>query len=287
MGQVLVNGLFLGSLFAVVAVGLTLIYGVMEVPNFAQSGIIALSALGAYSAQQSGLPFVMAAIIGVAVGGVLSVVTEQVAYRWVRDNPAAAPAVALGLLLILQNIGLRIYGGEGKALNTPYDGALVQLGGGVALSGVKVALIVLAVVSLGALSVLLSRTSLGRAVRAVAQDREAAAMLGIPMQRQYTLAFLIAGLLGGVAAVAYAPTFQVTPFMADEVLLSAFVVVVIGGLGSVWGAVAGGLVLGVVESLGSAYISSAYQSAFGFLALVIVLVVRPAGLLSRTARRVA
>ena len=112
-------------------------------------------------------------------------------------------------------------------------------------------------------------------------------MLGIPMQRQYTLAFLIAGLLGGVAAIAYAPTFQVTPYMADEVLLSAFVVVVIGGLGSVRGAVVGGLVLGVVESLGSAYISAAYQSAFGFLALVLVLVRRPAGLLSTDARRVA
>ena len=286
MGQVLVNGVFLGSLFAVVAVGLTLIYGVMEVPNFAHSGIIALSAYATYSARQHGAPFVLAAVIGILTGGLLSVLTELFAYRWVRDKPAAAPAVALGLLLILQNVALRIYGGEGKALDAPYDASILRLGG-VSLSGVKVALIVIAVVSLLALSTLLSRTSLGRAVRAVAQDREAAAMLGIPMQRQYTLAFLIAGLLGGVAAVAYAPTFQVSPYMADEILLSAFVVVVLGGLGSVWGAVVGGLVLGVVESLGSAYISSSYQSAFGFLALVVILVARPTGLLTTTARRVA
>ena len=286
MGQALVNGIFLGSLFAVVAVGLTLIYGVMEVPNFAHSGIIALSAYATYSAGQHGAPFVLAAVAGILTGGVLSVLTEQTAYRWVRDNPAAAPAVALGLLLVLQNVALRIYGGEGKAINTPYDSAILRVGG-VSMAGVKVALIVLAVVSLAALSVLLSRTSLGRAVRAVAQDREAAAMLGIPMQRQYTLAFFIAGLLGGVAAVAYAPTFQVSPFMADEILLSAFVVVVLGGLGSVWGAVVGGLVLGVVESLGATYISSSYQSAFGFLALVLILVVRPTGLLTTTARRVA
>jgi len=286
MGQVLVNGVFLGSLFAVVAVGLTLIYGVMEVPNFAHSGVIALSAYATYSARQHGAPFVLAAVIGILAGGLLSVLTELFAYRWVRDNPAAAPAVALGLLLILQNVALRIYGGEGKALDAPYDASILRLGG-VSLSGVKVALIVIAVVSLLALSTLLARTSLGRAVRAVAQDREAAAMLGIPMQRQYTLAFLIAGLLGGVAAVAYAPTYQVSPYMADEILLSAFVVVVLGGLGSVWGAVAGGLVLGVVESLGSAYISSSYQSAFGFLALVVILVARPTGLLTTTARRVA
>jgi len=286
MGQVLLNGVFLGSLFAVVAVGLTLIYGVMEVPNFAHSGIIALSAYATYSAAQHGAPFVLAAVAGILTGGVLSVVTEQVAYRWVRDKPAAAPAVALGLLLILQNTALRIYGGEGKAINTPYDRAILSFGG-VSLAGVKVALVLLAVVALTALSVLLSRTSLGRAVRAVAQDREAAAMLGIPMQRQYTLALLIAGLLGGVAAVAYAPTFQVSPYMADEILLSAFVVVVLGGLGSVGGAVVGGLVLGVVESLGSAYISSSYQSAFGFLALVVILVARPTGLLTTTGRRVA
>ncbi len=286
MGQVLVNGVFLGSLFAVVAVGLTLIYGVMEVPNFAHSGVIALSAYATYSARQHGAPFVLAAVIGILAGGLLSVLTELFAYRWVRDNPAAAPAVALGLLLILQNVALRIYGGEGKALDAPYDASILRLGG-VSLSGVKVALIVIAVVSLLALSTLLAQTSLGRAVRAVAQDREAAAMLGIPMQRQYTLAFLIAGLLGGAAAVAYAPTYQVSPYMADEILLSAFVVVVLGGLGSVWGAVAGGLVLGVVESLGSAYISSSYQSAFGFLALVVILVARPTGLLTTTARRVA
>lgn len=286
MGQVLVNGVFLGALFAVVAVGLTLVYGVMEVPNFAHAGIIVLAAYATWEAVQRGVPFVLAALIGTAVGGVLSVATELIAYRWVRDNPAAAPAVALGLLLIMQNTALRAWGGEGKALDTPYQSELVRFAG-VSLSGVKVALIVLAALALAALGLVLSRTSLGRAVRAVAQDREAAAMLGIPIQQQYTLAFLIAGLLGGVAAVAYAPTFQITPYMADEVLLSAFVVVVIGGLGSVVGAVAGGLVLGIVESLGAYYLSAAYQTAFGFLALVVVLVLRPGGLLGVNARRVA
>lgn len=286
MDQVLANGIVLGSLFAGVAVGLTLIYGVMEVPNFAHSGIIALSAFATWSASQHEIPFVLAAAIGVVVGGVLSAATEFLAYRWVRDNPLAAPAIALGLLLILENTALRLYGGEGKALNTPYDEKILHVGG-ISLSGVKVALVIITVVSLAVLSLLLSRTSMGRAIRAVAQDREAAGMLGIPMQRQYMLAFVVAGLLGGLSAVAFAPTYQVSPFMADEVLLSAFVVIVLGGLGSVWGAVVGGLALGIVESLGSAYISSSYQSAFGFIALVVVLVWRPAGLLSAGGRRVA
>ena len=286
MAQVLVNGVFLGCLFAIVAVGLTLVFGVMEVPNFAYSGVIALAAYATYEAEHRGAPFVVAVLAGLAAGAVVSVATEVFAYRWVRDTPAAAPAVALGLLLVLQNVALRRFGGEGKALDTPYQATLVEFGS-VSLSGVKVALIVYAAISLAALGLLLAKTSLGRAVRAVAQDRDAAAMLGVPVQRQYTMAFLVAGFLAGITAVAYAPTYQITPYMADEVLLSAFVVVVLGGLGSVGGAIVGGLLLGVVESLGSAYISSAYQSAFGFIALVIVLVVRPGGLLGVNARRVA
>ncbi|MFC0039901.1 ABC transporter permease subunit [Actinomadura rayongensis] len=286
MIQVLVNGVFLGCLFAVVAVGLTLVYGVMEVPNFAHAGVIVLAAYTTWSVSHAGAPFAVAALAGIACGGLVSVLTEVLAYRWIITRPAAAPAVALGLLLILQNVALRLYGGEGRSLDTPYDTVLLKAGS-VSLPGVKAALIVLAVLSLVALHLLLSRTSLGRAMRAVAQDREAAAMLGIPMRRQYSLAFLIAGLLGGVAAVAYGPTFQVSPYMADDVLLSAFVVVVLGGLGSVWGAVAGGLVLGVVEGLGAAYVSAAYQSAFGFLILVLILVLRPGGLRSTNARRVA
>ena len=285
MGQVLVNGVFLGFLFAVVAVGLTLVYGVMDVPNFAHAGVIVLAAYATWEAAERGAPFVVAVLAGLAAGALVSVATELLAYRWVRSNPAAAPAVALGLLLILQNTALRLWSGEGKALDTPYQSALLRFGG-VSLSGVKLALIVFAAVSLGALGLVLARTSLGRAVRAVAQDREAAAMLGIPVQQQYTLAFLIAGLLGGVSAIAYAPTFQISPYMADEVLLSAFVVVVIGGLGSIGGAVVGGLVLGIVESFGAHYLSSAYQSAFGFIALVVILVVRPGGLLGVNARRV-
>src|SRR6478735_1258301 len=199
MGQVLVNGVFLGALFAVVAVGLTLVYGVMEVPNFAHAGVIVLAAYATWEAAERGAPFAVAALVGIATGGVVSVATELFAYRWVRSNPAAAPAVALGLLLVMQNTALRLWSGEGKALNTPYQRVLIRAGG-VSLSGVKLALIVLAGASLAALGLVLARTSLGRAVRAVAQDRDAAAMLGIPIQRQYTLAFLIAGLLGGVGA---------------------------------------------------------------------------------------
>jgi branched-chain amino acid transport system permease protein len=151
---------------------------------------------------------------------------------------------------------------------------------------VKAVVIIVTVVATVILALVLTRTPFGRTIRAVAQDREAARILGISVARQYTVAFLIAGLLSGLAAVVFAPTYQVSPFMADTLLLSAFVVVVIGGLGSVPGAVVGGLALGIIQSLGATFVSQAYQSAFGFLLLVIVLVFKPSGIRNTNAQRV-
>lgn len=285
MAQALLNGVFLGSLFTIVALGLTLVYGIMEIPNFAHAGVIVLAAYTTWTVQGAGAPYLIAVVAGILVGGVLSVLTEVVAYRWIRDKPAAAPAIALGLLLILQNLALVIWGGEGKALDTPYDDWTIQLGG-VAVSGVKVVVVLAAAMSVAALALVLNRTPFGRSIRAVAQDRGAAAVLGISVKRQYVLAFFVAGLLAGVAAVVFAPTYQISPFMADPLLLSAFVVVVIGGLGSIAGAVVGGLALGLVESLGATFVDPAYQSAFGFLLLVAVLVLRPGGIRTTNAQRV-
>ncbi|GAA0991034.1 branched-chain amino acid ABC transporter permease [Subtercola frigoramans] len=285
MVQTLANGLFLGSLFVLVALGLTLVYGVMGVPNFAQAGVMVLSAYTAWAIQTAGAPYVVAVIAAVLIAGGLSVLTEVGAYRWIREKPAAAPAIALGLSLILQNVALVIWGGEGKALNTPYSTWVVRLGD-VSLSGVKVVVIIVMLVVTAALTVILSKTSFGRSIRAVAQDRGAAVILGLSVGRQITIAFFIAGVISGLAAVAFAPTYQVSPYMADTLLLSGFVVVIIGGLGSVPGAVIGGLGLGVIQSFGATLVSAAYETAFGFLLLVLVLVFRPSGIRSVNGQRV-
>jgi len=288
MIQSLANGLVLGSLFAILAVGLTLVYGVMEVPNFAHAGVVTVGAYSIYALnQQAGLPFWIAVAGGVLIAGVVSVMTDFFAYQFVRQRPLVAPAVALGLLLILDNSMLQIFGGEGKSITPPYEAATIRVGSALTLSAVNLAVIIIALVAIAVLSVVLARTSIGRTIRAVSQDREAAAILGIPLQRQYTVAFFISGLLAGVAALAFAPTSAVSPYMADQVVLSAFVVVVLGGLGSVWGAIVGGMVLGLVESLGSTYISASYQTVFGFGVLLIVLVLKPTGLFATTAGRTA
>ena len=288
MVQTLVNGLVLGALFAVLATGLTLVYGVMEVPNFAHAGVLTVGAYAMYALDAyAGLPFWVAVAVGILAAGLVSLLTDVLAYRFVRDRPLAAPAVALGLLLILDNSMLRAFGGEGKALTPPYASRTIHLGDTVALSAVKLAVIVISLVSILALGFVLTRTSIGRTVRAVSQDREAAAILGIPIQRQYSVAFFISGILAGTAGLAFAPTTAVTPYMADQIILSAFVVVVLGGLGSVRGAIVGGLVLGVIESFAATYVSASYQTAFGFAVLLVVLVVRPAGLFTTSAGRTA
>ncbi len=285
--QAVLNGIVLGSLYALLGAGLTLVYGVMEVPNFAQAGVITLAAyVMLWLNQGVGLPFWVAVAGGVLAAGVLSVLTERLAYRYVRTRPLAAPVVALGLLLVLDNSALELWGGDHVSLSPPYAAGVVHIGSAT-VSAVGVAVVVTAALALLVLHLVLSRTSVGRAIRAVSQNSEAAAILGIDLERQYIVAFLISGLLAGVAAFAYAPTYAVFPYMADTIILDAFVVVILGGLGNVWGAVSGGLLVGVVESLGAVYGSAAYQAVFGFAVLLLVIVFRPSGLFTTRSRRVA
>ncbi len=281
------NGIVLGALFALLGMGLTLVYGVMDVPNFAQAGVITVSAyVMVWLDGAAGWPFWAAVLAGIAAAAILSVLTERLAYRFVRTRPLAAPVVALGLLLVLDNAALEIWGGDHRSLSPPYAGSLLRLGA-VTVPGVAVAMVATTALAVAALQLLLQRTATGRAIRAVSQNPEAARLLGIGLERQFVIAFGVSGILAGLAAFAYAPTYAVTPYMADDVILDAFVVVILGGLGNVWGAVLGGLLLGLVESLGAVYVSAAYQTALGFAVLLLVIIIRPSGLFATAGRRVA
>ena len=152
---------------------------------------------------------------------------------------------------------------------------------------VGIALVATAAIALLALHLFLQRTRTGRAIRAVSQNAEAAATLGIRLERQYVISFFISGILAGLAAFAYGPMYAVFPYMADAILLNAFVVVVLGGLGNVGGAAFSGLLLGLLESFGAVYVSAAYQTLIGFAVLLLMIVLRPAGLFSSSVRRIA
>jgi branched-chain amino acid transport system permease protein len=285
--QVIINGVVLGGLFALLGAGLTLTYGVMEVPNFAQAGVITLAAYAMLWLNQTvGCPFWLAVLGGLLAGGIVSVLTERLAYRFVRSRPLAAPVVALGLLLVLDNVALLLFGGDHVSLSPPYAGDVIDLGPA-KIPAVGAALVATAAVALLSLHILLAHTRTGRALRAVSQNSEAAAILGIELERQYVVAFFVSGVLAGLAAFAYGPMYAVFPYMADAILLNAFVVVVLGGLGNVWGAVLGGLFLGQLESFGAVYISAAYQTTLGFAVLLLMIVLRPGGLFSSGTRRIA
>ncbi len=285
--QGLANGIILGALFALLGVGLTVVYGVMDIPNFAQAGVITLGAyIMLWCNQTLMLNFWVAALAGILTTGVISVLTERVAYRFVRTRPLAAPVVALGLLLVLDNSALDLWGGAHVSLSPPYGAFLVRLGP-VMIPGVGLAVVVIAALALIALHLLLRYSRVGRAIRAVSQNPEAAAIVGIDLEMQYVVAFFISGILAGVTALAYAPTFAVYPYMADNIILNGFVVVILGGLGSVWGAVVAGLLLGIIESFAALYVSDAYQTMFGFAVLLAVIVLRPGGLFNTRSRRFA
>ncbi|MBW4036972.1 MAG: branched-chain amino acid ABC transporter permease [Proteobacteria bacterium] len=287
MLQGLANGIILGALFALLGVGLTVVYGVMDIPNFAQAGVITLGAyIMLWCNQTLMLNFWVAALAGILTTGVISVLTERVAYRFVRTRPLAAPVVALGLLLVLDNSALDLWGGAHVSLSPPYGAFLVRLGP-VMIPGVGLAVVVIAALALIALHLLLRYSRVGRAIRAVSQNPEAAAIVGIDLEMQYVVAFFISGILAGVTALAYAPTFAVYPYMADNIILNGFVVVILGGLGSVWGAVVAGLLLGIIESFAALYVSDAYQTMFGFAVLLAVIVLRPGGLFNTRSRRFA
>jgi branched-chain amino acid transport system permease protein len=287
LAQAVANGVVLGALFALLGAGLTLTYGVLQVPNFAQAGVITLAAYTMLWLNQSAhWSFWLAVLGGLAMGGVVSVLTERVAYRFVRTRPLAAPVVALGMLLVLDNIALVLFGGDHVSLSPPYAGDVIHIGP-VSIPAVGVALVATAAVSLLGLYLFLQRTRTGRALRAVSQNAEAAAMLGVRLERQYGIAFFISGILAGLAAFAYGPVYAVFPYMADAILLNAFVVVVLGGLGNVVGAAAAGLLLGLLESFGAVYVSAAYQTLIGFAVLLLMIVLRPSGLFSSGERRVA
>lgn len=285
MGTVF-DAVTLGSLYALLAVGLSLVYGVVGIPHFAQAGVLATAALLMVYLGTAGLPFVVVVLAGMLAAGVLAVLIERIAYTPVlRGNPAAAagPAVALGTLLVLNSGNLMVWGAQRRAIPVPYGNASITLFGE-RISAVRIVVVALAVVAIAALQLFLSRTRTGRSIVAVSQDRVAARLVGVGVRRTSTTAFFVSGLLAGAAALALGTLTPAYPYMADTVILSAFVVIIIGGLGSVPGAIVGGFLVGIAEVAGTTLISGAYAPVYAFVVLLAVLMVKPNGLFGRKVR---
>jgi branched-chain amino acid transport system permease protein len=292
VGQQIVNGLFLGSIYALFALGYTLVFGVLDILNLAHQAVFMLCAYVALLLAASLHLHMFAAFpLAVLAGGLLGIVVDRVAFRPLRgrsDSNISGLISSIALATILEAVGLQLFGPDVERfpLGTVPDRS-VQIGGAV-VSELQVVIIAIALLVMGALTFLLQRTRLGRRIRAVAESPYAARVLGVDVDRVIAAAFFLSSGLGAAAGVLFGLAFNnVAPDMGRAVELKGLAVIILGGMGSMPGAAVAGFALGLLEVFTVAQIGSSYRDAIAFGVLFLVLVLRPHGLLGKAALREA
>jgi branched-chain amino acid transport system permease protein len=281
LAQQLINGLMLGASYALVAIGYTLIFGVLRLLHFAHGEVFMIGAyVGLHIVIYLATTNIFLAMAGAAVAtAVLGVVIAYVAVRPVNKNYPLAPLIStIGVTIVLQNLAISVFGGEQVAFPETISTVLYRVGP-ITISSVQLFILVVALVSMGALWLFIERTKMGRAIRATSENHETAALLGVDVDRVVVVTFLVASLLAGIAGVLDGvKNSAISPHMGLEVAIKALVVMLLGGLGNVPGAMAAGIMLGVVEILTSAYIGTSVRDFFTFVILILILLYRPTGL---------
>ena len=282
----LISGLNLGSIYALIALGYTMVYGIAKMLNFAHGDIIMV---GAYSVIVSAvtlkLPPVVAILIAVVVCAALGVTIEFLAYRPLLQSPPLAVLItAIGVSYLLQNLALLIFGPEQKSTPTLFDLPSLTLGG-VTVDGITLLTLGVTAAIMVGLTLFINLTRMGKAMRAVSEDRDAAELMGISVNKTITITFAIGSALAAVASVFFGATYTyIKPTTGSMPGIKAFTAAVFGGIGSIPGAMLGGILLGLIEQLSKVYISTLWSDAVVFGVLVLVLVFKPAGLLGKRVR---
>lgn len=281
----LINGLSLGSVYAIIALGYTMVYGIAKMLNFAHGDVIMIGAYMALIAMtQSGLSPVIAVLIAIAVCTVLGVVIERIAYKPLRNATSSLSVLitAIGVSYLLQNIALLVFGSNAQTFPSVIKWTGITLAGGqISISGVTIVTIVVCLIIMAVLVTFVQKTKPGQAMRAVSEDKGAAQLMGINVNGTIALTFAIGSALAAVAGVLYCSAYpSVTPYTGAMPGIKAFVAAVFGGIGSIPGAFIGGLLLGIIEIFGRVY-SSQLADALVFAVLIIVLLVKPTGLLGK------
>lgn len=279
--QTVINGIMLGSVYAMVALGLTLIFGILEIPNFAHG---ALYMVGAYIAffciSGIGCSYWIAAAVAIAVLFVVGMLVERFIYRPFYNQPHIASfIVAVGLIFILENGALALWGADFRRIAPP-SSAIIDLFG-TTITAQRLTVIAVAAVLIIAIHLFIKKTRLGSAIEATSQNRDGAQLMGINTNLVGQAAFGLGTALAAVAAVLVAPILLISPVMGESVIAMAFVIIILGGMGSFFGAVIGGYIIGLLETLVSTYITSDYVEAVIFGVLVLVLAFRPTGLFGK------
>lgn len=281
----LINGISLGSVYAIIALGYTMVYGIAKMLNFAHGDVIMVGAFAAFTviSTMGGNPIV-GILVAVVVCTVLGVVIERVAYRPLRGaSPLAVLITAIGVSYLLQNVALLIFGSNSRQFTSVIDIPPLKLAGGqLSISSVTIVTIISSIVIMAVLTAFINKTKMGQAMLAVSEDRGAATLMGIDVNRTIAVTFAIGSALAAIAGVLLCSAYpSLTPYTGSMPGIKAFVAAVFGGIGSIPGAFIGGILLGIIEILARAYISSQLSDAIVFSVLIIVLLVRPTGILGR------
>ncbi|MBN2692926.1 MAG: branched-chain amino acid ABC transporter permease [Burkholderiaceae bacterium] len=297
--QQIVNGLVLGSMYALIALGYTMVYGIVNLINFAHGDVMMVGALTAYSVFKllehlaphmvPWLVIVLAVLVAMLATGLLNYFIERIAYRPLRNAPKLAPLItAIGMSILLETLAMIIWGRDYKVFPAHLLPTNIIHMGGVVITPVQVMILVVTAVLLGGLTWLVNHTKLGRAMRATAENPRVASLMGVNPNFVISSAFVIGAMLAAIAGIMWFANFATANFyMGFTPGLKAFTAAVLGGIGNLSGAMLGGVLLGLIEVLGAGYIGtltggvfgSNYQDIFAFIVLILVLTLRPQGLL--------
>ncbi len=299
----IINGLVQGSVYALVALGYTMVYGILGLINFAHGEVVMVGAMVALTVLQALLAAAVFPILAVLFSLITAIVAcmalgytiERVAYRPLRNAPRLAPLItAIGVSIVLQTLAMMIWGREYHAFTLPFNNNLHALGGAI-ITDVQLGIVIIVLLMMLGLMLLIHRSRYGRAMRAVAENPSAAALMGVDINRVISATFMLGSALAAVAGFMVSANYGIVHYYMGFMLgLKAFTAAVLGGIGNLRGAMLGGIVLGLIESLGAGYIGelsggifgSNYQDVFAFFVLIAVLVFRPSGLLGeRVAER--
>jgi branched-chain amino acid transport system permease protein len=284
--QQLINGLMLGSVYSLVAVAFTLAIGVLNFLNFSIPGLFMVAGMATWFLLRAGVPWPLAALLAIASGGVLSVLVERLTYRVMSRSGHFVPLVtSMAFLILLENLVLIAWGSDLQRVQLPFSTVSLRVGSMVVAVPQLIGL-ACAVAAVACLHLVLKRTRVGRGLRTVAEDAETAAMLGVPVGRIVMVVFIVGGLFTALSGFLFAVNYQqASAFMGEEVALKGISAMVVGGMGNIWGAILGGLLIGVVETLSIHWFGARTVDISVYGLLLAILFVRPTGLLGGVLRQ--
>lgn len=284
--QQIINAIKVGSIYAVIALGYTMVYGIIRLINFAHGEMMMFGAYFAFVlATSTPLPFIVVLLLAMGLTALLGMLIEKIAYAPLRKAPRLSVLItAIGMSLFLQNLAQLIWGAEPKRM-PPVDLFEAIKIGNITIDAITIVTVGLSVIFMIALQLFVKYTKPGKAMRAVSEDKEAAALMGINVNNTITLTFAIGTGLGALGGVLYAVAYQKVEFVMGVMPgLKAFVAAVLGGIGLIPGAMLGGFIIGIIENMTKAYISTAWADGIVFLVLIIVLLVKPSGIMGKNTK---